>query len=555
MSALFYLMIYILQILLPFFAIIIIYNCFKSLKDNIRTEKPLILLFNKSTKEKIPILYWENSIGRNRTSDIVLDGVTVSRDHAVLFRRNEGWIISDTNSKTGVFVNGVKIKEKTQVFPGDTIDIGGISLILKKVEANQKSVSVKPKNPNKTLNDKTASPGALLLLVTIFHFIAAFTACFSVSGFKYEPAISFSVNTVIIWLLFLITRYGFCRVNFELETLGFFLSGIGIITISAIDIKEAYVQTIAMVIGMILFCSILIFIKNPDKAMKLRIYIAIFAILLFSVNIIFGKIKNGSLNWIDVCGISIQPSELVKVAFIFVGTSTLERLQTAKNLTGFILFSALCMMSLFLMGDFGTACVFFTAFLTISFMRSGSLRSLILICSGAVLGGLMILKFKPYIVDRFSVWRHVWEHTNELGYQQTRTLTYSASGGLFGVGIGKGCLKDIFASSTDLMFGMICEEWGLLVGLSVAVCLILIGFYARKASIGSRSTFYSIASCAAAEILVFQMSLNIFGSTDILPLTGVTLPFVSLGGSSMVCVWGLLAFIKASDERTYSVRR
>lgn len=337
--------------------------------------------------------------------------------------------------------------------------------------------------------------------------------------------------------------------------MGFFLSGIGIITISAIDIKEAYVQTIAMVIGMILFCSILILIKNPDKAMKLRIYIAIFAILLFSVNIIFGKIKNGSLNWIDVCGISIQPSELVKVAFVFVGTSTLERLQTAKNLTGFILFSALCMMSLFLMGDFGTACVFFTAFLTISFMRSGSLRSLILICSGAVLGGLMILKFKPYIVDRFSVWRHVWEHTNEFGYQQTRTLTYSASGGLFGVGIGKGCLKDIFASSTDLMFGMICEEWGVLVGLSVAVCLILIGFYARKASIGSRSTFYSIASCAAAEILVFQMSLNIFGSTDILPLTGVTLPFVSLGGSSMVCVWGLLAFIKASDERTYSVRR
>lgn len=553
MTLLFSLIIYILQALLPFLAIIIIYNCFKTLRVNTRKDIPIILLINKNTKEKIPIMYWENSIGRSRSSDIVLDGITVSRDHAVLFRRNEGWIISDTNSKTGVYINGKKIHENKKVFPGDTIDIGGNKLILERLEDNK--IPPKDATLKNKADDKVASSGALLMLVTIFHFIAALTACFQSMELKFEPVIAFAMVTGIGWLFFVITRYALGRVGFELEALAVFLSGIGIITASTIDLNAIYVQTAAMSLGMLLFCVILTLIKNPDIAMNFRMYIGIFAILLFAFNIVFGKMKNGSQNWLHVYGLSIQPSELIKVAFVFVGTSTLEKLQTARNLTGFILFSSLCMLSLFLMGDFGTACVFFAGFLIISFMRSGSLRSLALILSGAMLGSLMILKFKPYIVDRFCAWRHVWSHVNDLGYQQTRVMTYSASGGLFGIGIGKGCLKEVFAAFTDLIFGVLCEEWGLLIGISVALCIILIGFYARRISIKSRSTFYSIASCAAAGILVFQMSLNIFGSTDILPLTGVTLPFVSLGGSSMVCSWGLLAFIKAADERTYAVRR
>ena len=213
------------------------------------------------------------------------------------------------------------------------------------------------------------------------------------------------------------------------------------------------------------------------------------------------------------------------------------------------------MGALFLMGDFGTACIFFVTFILISFMRSGSIRTVILTCSAAALGLGLILKFKPYIVSRFSAWRHVWEHVNDTGYQQTRVLTYAASGGMLGLGLGKGCLKNVFASTSDLMFGMICEEWGLIMAILVLMTIAFIGLYARSASIRSRSAFYSIASCCGAGMLVFQMMLNVFGVVDIFPLTGVTLPFISLGGSSLISVWGLLAFIKASDERTYALKR
>ena len=553
------LIIYLIQILLPFLAFVIIYNCFKSLMSGNRDDRPLIVLFNKNNKEKIPVLYWENSIGRSKSSDIVLEGMAVSRDHAVLFRRDKGWIIADTNSKMGVSVNGKKINENKKVELNDVINIGGNELVIIPFETGEPSQgSVKNKKNRKTgqINAfQAVPPRALLILVNVFHFFASLTVCLDLKIFKLSTAIAFLMVTFLIWISYIKTKYVFRRVNFELETLGFFLSGIGVITISTLDMKQVYTQITAISLGVTLFFFILIFIKNPDLAMKFRPYIALLAVLLFCINLIFGKIKNGSQNWIDIHGISVQPSEMVKVAFVFVGASTLEKLQTAKNLTGFILFSAVCMLFLFLMGDFGTACIFFAAFLVIAFMRSGNIRTLVLICSGAAIGSFMVLKFKPYIMGRFSAWRHVWEYPDSLGYQQTRVLTYSASGGLFGVGIGKGCLKYVFASTTDLMFGMLCEEWGLLIALSVAICIILIGFYAISTNAKSRSAFYSIASCAAAGILVCQTGLNVFGSTDILPLTGVTLPFVSLGGSSMVCVWGLLAFIKASDERTYAVRR
>lgn len=135
--------------------------------------------------------------------------------------------------------------------------------------------------------------------------------------------------------------------------------------------------------------------------------------------------------------------------------------------------------------------------------------------------------------------------------QQTRVLIYSASGGLFGLGIGNGNLKHIFASTTDLIFGMLCEEWGMIVAFIIVLAYVFVLLYAIKVARTTRSAFYAIAACAAAGLMLFQTALNIFGVTDILPLTGVTLPFISRGGSSMICSWGLLAFIKAADIRTY----
>lgn len=168
------------------------------------------------------------------------------------------------------------------------------------------------------------------------------------------------------------------------------------------------------------------------------------------------------------------------------------------------------------------------------------------------MGGFIVIKYKSYVTARFSVYRHVWEHYNDSGYQQTRVLVGLASGGLLGLGIGAGTTRGVWARTTDLIFGVICEEWGFLFGLLLVLSFVAIAVSALVNSIAARSTFYSIAAVAAAGLLLFQTALNIFGITDVLPLTGVTLPFVSQGGSSMISCWAVLAFIKASDVRTYN---
>ena len=151
-----------------------------------------------------------------------------------------------------------------------------------------------------------------------------------------------------------------------------------------------------------------------------------------------------------------------------MGTSTLARLQTTKNLTEFIGFSAVCVGALFLMSDFGTA-AFFPDVLIIAFIRSGDVRTIIFIVAAACLGAFLILQFKPYIADRFAVWGHAWEYLNDTGYQQARVMSYAASGGLFGVGVGQGNLQYVFASTSDLIFGMLCEETGLLFAIIIAL--------------------------------------------------------------------------------------
>ena len=273
------------------------------------------------------------------------------------------------------------------------------------------------------------------------------------------------------------------------------------------------------------------------------------SVLLLIINLAFGQMKYGASNWVSIGGFSIQPSELVKIVFIYVGAATLDELQQRKNLMIFMGFSVFCLGCLALMGDFGTALIFFMTFLIISFLRSGDFSKIILILGASGLMGMMVLRFKPYISKRFDTWGHVWDDPTGGGFQQVQTMTASASGGLPGLGAGNGKFSQVAAAPTDLVFGLLSEEWGLIIAILAVLCIITLGVFAVRSIIAGRSTYYSIAACAATSMFIFQTILNVFGSIDLLPLTGVTFPFVSAGGTSMIASWGLLSFLKAADTR------
>lgn len=395
----------------------------------------------------------------------------------------------------------------------------------------------------------------LLVLITAFQVFCAGQILLN-GGEKLVKEtiyIVFGAYILVEWVYFLVFAGILRRKSFEVELIAFFLSGISLALTTSVYPDKAYTQLIAVFLGIGVFIILLWILSDIDRVIKLRIPVAVASIAALVFTLIFAKEINGARNWIILGNglMSIQTSELIKIAFIFVGAATLENLQSTKLLTKYIIFAVACIGILFLMKDFGTALIFFFTFVIIAFLRSGDIKTIFLICTGALMGGIGVLTFKPYVANRFASYRHVWEFADDKGYQQVRLLIYSVSGGLFGLGLGNGKLRYIYAATEDLAFGMVCEEFGMIIAFTVLLTFVALVVYSIRYSVAARSSFYAIAACAASALLLFQTALHVFGVTDLLPWTGVTLPFISRGGSSMMCCWGLVALIKAIDVKTY----
>ena len=531
----------VLRYVFPLLALLILARCARSLLL-FRREPEVWAWLEGPGNTRMAVTHWETLLGRSKSCDVVLDYPTISRSHAVLTRYDDGsWSISDIGSKGGILVNGKPASMEVVDF-GDTISLGGVEFhlvpITKKQEAIQASV--------RTRAGDEIRPGFTLFWLSLFQLLTAFQLSLDSEAANIFPA--FLILMAMEWGLFLFTRM-LRRTGFEVETIAFFLTTLGLAVIASDNPGELTKQLICIAAGLVVFLIICWALRDLERAKKLRYLAAAGSLALLAFNLIFGVEQYGARNWIFIGGVSFQPSELVKLCFIFVGASTLQRIMTKRNMFLFIAYSAVICGCLVLMNDFGTALIFFSAFLVIAYMRSGSFATIALALSATAMAGVIAVRFRPHILNRFSAWGHVWENALDTGYQQTRSMMCIASGGLFGLGVGQGWLKYVGASDTDLVFAFVTEEWGLMMALFMVLAVVcLAAFVVRSASVG-RSSFYTIGACAAAAILMIQTVLNVFGTVDLLPLTGVTFPFVSNGGSSMIACWGLMAFIKAADTR------
>ena len=493
----------------------------------------------------LPLTHWENIVGRSKIADVRLTYPSISRQHAALCRGEDAeWTVYDLGSKGGTKVNGVPVEEKAAVRLGDTVTLGGVPMVFL-----PQTVSEREALDRKRQKERPAAMWPSFVGLTVFQLLACLQLL-AAEGDAAHPLIlpAFLGLTIVMWLYVTVLHLTRC-VGFEMETIAFFLSTLSLSVTASSAPGSLFKQFVAILLGLVLFLVLGVFLRDLQRVQKTRWYMAALAIGLLGITLVLGQAKYGAVNWISIGGVSFQPSEIAKICYIFAGAATLERLFRRRNLTLFILLTGVCIGLLGLMSDFGTAAIFFVTFLVIAYIRSGDWATLSLICGGAVFGAGIIIKFKPYILSRFATWGHAWEAASSTGYQQTRTMSAAASGGLFGMGAGNGWLQRIAAADTDLVFGILCEEWGLIIAVLAVASIITLAVFAVRAARVSRSCFYAIAACAAGSLLVFQTCLNVFGSVDLLPLTGVTFPFVSNGGSSMMSAWGMLAFLKATDTR------
>ena len=550
----------------------------------------------KVSESNEPLTHWENVIGRARSCDISVSDKNMSRNHGLLIRDEEGnWTFRDLGSVNGTWLSSGETPEESykdyrtkvysmrnayldyiaesepkhasnefiQISKGKGIEAPAISLEYGDVlragltEFTLLPTSLEEKNNNLNLrktDTKVMTAGPAMAALTLFQ-ILTFFQLWLAKGEDYSItlATAFGGLMLIEWLYYGALRVSH-RAGFEMEVIAFFLSTLSLAVVASKSPDALMKQTLCIAIGVAVMFIMCIYLRDLERSKVIRWILVIGTVVLFALNLALAATTYGAKNWISIAGFTFQPSELVKVAFIWVGAGTLDELFRKKNLYLFMAFSLFCFACLGLMGDFGTAMIFFVPYLVISFLRSGDFTKLFLVLGAAAAGGFMILRFKPYIADRFATWMHVWdpELVDAAGFQQSRTLCASASGGLLGVGAGEGWLNGVFAADMDLTFGMLIEEWGLIIACFAVFAILTLAFFAIRSITSGRSTFYTIAACGATSMLVFQTMLATFGCTDILPFTGVTFPFVSNGGTSMMVSWALLAFLKSADTRLHA---
>ena len=528
----------------PFLTLLLLVRCIHPLLT-FRREPEIWAWLNLATGEQVPITHWENVIGRSKSCDVTIDFPTVSRNHAVLTRYDDGsWTITDVGSKEGTLVNGRKV-QICALTSKERVSIGGVEMQLQPITQRQEERQAQLRTKAASGWDTVTN----LMLLTILQ-------CAMLMGFmmrSQQSDIFFVVQgfggiVLCQWLLYIF----YClihRKSFEVETLAFFLCTVGMAALATVKPEETVKQLSAMVLGVVLFLIIGWSLRDLERAKVVR-YLAVLAGVGFLVvTLLFGTEYYGAKNWLIIGGMSLQPSELSKVCFVFAGASTIDRIMTKRNLILFIVYSVLICGLLALMNDFGTALIFFCAFLVIAYLRSGSVGTVALAITALGFAGVLALKIAPHALQRFATWRHIWDDPLQSGYQQTRALMCIASGGLLGLGPEGGALQKVFAADSDIVFATISEEWGLLMAVMTVLCIVALGVFPIRTARMARSSFYSIGACTAASILVIQTILNCLGTLDILPFTGVTFPFVSNGGTSMIGAWGLLAFVKAADTR------
>lgn len=523
----------------------IIVRCIRSM---LREQyEPETWAYIRTGRETLPVTHWESIIGRSRSADIFLDKEGISRVHAVLRRTDKGmWYLYDIFSKGGVWVNGVKVGVNGVILDDkDVINLAGNVIRFQEIPLEKRQ---KLEQKRQAVG-RRVSPALTLLELTVFQLFLLMQHAFSADP-EYLPTIALGFLALVLlqWSCFNAMRV-INRSGFEVETLAFYLTTLGMSVAASSTPEDMYKQILLTIAAVGLFLLGGWWLRSLRRTSAMRIPIAVVALGLLAMNVIFSDEVLGARNWLEFGGYSFQPSELVKVAYVYVGASTLDLLYRKRNLFSFIVFSAVCVVALALIGDFGTALVFFVSFLIISFLRSGSIATVFLAVTGAGLAGFLAMSIRPYIARRFDSWGHVWEDVYGAGFQQTRAMSAAAAGGLFGKGAGAGWLKDIVAANTDMVFAVICEEQGLIIALLMVLAVLTLSFFAVRSARQGRSAYYAIAACAAMSMLLTQVALNVFGSLDILPFTGVTFPFVSRGGSSLLSCWMMMAFIKGADNR------
>lgn len=369
----------------------------------------------------------------------------------------------------------------------------------------------------------------------------------------------------------LVRRFLLPRADPYLLPITALLSTLGILMIYRLNAPLALQQSLWLVVGLGMFVLVLVLVRHFAVLRDYKYLIGVAGVGLLLITAVFGREINGARLWVRVGGISFQLPELAKILLIvfFAGylcdvrelltVSTRRVLGLAippfRYLTPLLAVWGLSLALMIFMRDLGTGALFFGAMVILLYVATGRPLYVVLAVLLLLGGAFLLYQLFPHVRVRVDMWLNPWADPQDRGYQILQSLFALASGGLFGRGLGAGYLITsggrplIPALETDFIFSAIGEELGLVGGVAVILLYVIFVYRGLRIAMAASDDFTRLVSVGLASIFGLQAFLILGGVTKLIPLTGITLPFVSYGGSSIVSNFALLALLLLASER------
>jgi len=346
------------------------------------------------------------------------------------------------------------------------------------------------------------------------------------------------------------------------------LNGIGYVFIARLDQDLAALQASWTAVGIVAYVVTLLAVRDVRLLQRYRYTAGLIGVLLLILPLLpgIGRSINGARIWVSVGPVSFQPGEFAKIAFaVFFAGYLVERRELLsvatfrvgpfntpdpKHFAPILLAWGASLVVLIFQRDLGSALLFFLLFVVMLWVATGRV-SYLLVGMGLFLVGAFVswLSFE-HVQKRVSVWIDPWADPQGSGYQIIQAAYALAWGGTSGVGPGLGIAGRIPYDETDFIFAIIGEELGLLGTTAILCAFLLLAGTGLRVARESRDPFPSLLAVGLTVLIAFQAFIIMGGVTRLLPLTGVTLPFVSYGGSSLVANYVLLALLVRISDQT-----
>lgn len=331
--------------------------------------------------------------------------------------------------------------------------------------------------------------------------------------------------------------------------LAILLCSIGLIMLFRLNQTIALKQLISLGIGIVMFLFVVLYLKNGvTKFEKYKYAFLAGTVVFMAMATFFGVEILGAKNWVNVGGFSFQPSEFGKIFLILYLASALSNIKSRKQLIepGIVIIVSLGFMVI--QKDLGTALIIFAVSVTLVYLTTSKTLYVIISMILFAVGGTASYALFAHIRRRFMIWLHPWDYVYNESYQLVQSMYAIATGGLFGRGLGYGQPGYVAVNESDFIFSVICEEMGLLMGIAIIILHFLLFYRSIRSAIHAENNFIKLLTAGLSVMIATQTLVIVGGVTGFIPLTGITLPFVSHGGTSLLISFLSLGIIQRVSE-------